>query len=226
MPTLLDWNALNHKLGVYVGQYDDCPTAKAAFSHVVLEYVLGLDPEEIEDAITDGANDRGIDAVYVDDRNGHNTIHLFQFKFAHTFIKAKRNFPSNEIDKLLSFCAEVLDQSQHLKKSCNHLLWSKVLEIWQALKRPNPKFEVHFAGNMLSLVDTQEKRAETALSKYRNFGVNQHTLESVVERFIERKEEKIDAALRVIDMNYFDRSDGNIRGLIARAIIKKCGNRE
>ena len=215
MPTLLDWNALMNKLDVYVGQYEDCPTQQAAFSHVVMEYALGLDPEQIEDSITDGADDRGIDAVYVDDRDGHNTIHLFQFKFSATFAKAKRNFPSHEIDKLLSFCADVLDENAHLKKSCNPLLWAKVHEIWQALKKPNPKFEVHFAGNMLPLVETQKKRAEQALAKYRTFSVNQHTLESVVGLFIERKEEKIDASLQVVDKNYFDRSDGNIRGLIA-----------
>ncbi len=215
MPTLLDWNALTNKLGVYVGQYEDCPTPQAAFSHVVMEYVLGLDPEQTEDSITDGADDRGIDAVYVDDRDGHNTIHLFQFKFAETFAKAKRNFPSNEIDKLLSFCADILDESSHLKKSCNPLLWAKVQEVWHALKKPNPKFEVHFAGNMLPLIDTHKKRAEQALAKYRTFTVNQHTLESVVDLFIERKEEKINASLQVVDKNYFDRSDGNIRGLIA-----------
>ena len=151
----------------------------------------------------------------MDDRDGHNTIHLFQFKFAATFAKAKRNFPSNEIDKLLSFCADVLDESQHLKKSCNPLLWAKVQEVWQALKKPNPRFEVHFAGNMLPLVGTHRKRAELALSKYRTFTVNQHSLESVVSLFIEHKEEKIDASLEVVDKNYFDRSDGNIRGLIA-----------
>jgi hypothetical protein len=215
MPTLLDWNALTNKLGVYVGQYEDCSTQQSAFSHVVMEYSLGLDPEQIEDSITDGTDDRGIDAVYVDDRDGHNTIHLFQFKFAATFAKAKRNFPSSEIDKLLSFCADVLDESQHLKKSCNPLLWAKVQEIWQALKKPNPRFEVHFAGNMLPLVETQRKRAEQALLKYRTFTVRQHTLESVVGLFIEYKEEKIDASLQVVDKNYFDRSDGNIRGLIA-----------
>ena len=215
MPTLLDWNALVNKLGVYIGQYEDCPTQHTAFSHVVMEYALGLDPEQIEDSITDGTDDRGIDAVFVDDRDGHNTIHLFQFKFAATFAKAKRNFPSNEIDKLLSFCADVLDESQHLKKSCNPLLWAKVQEVWQALKKPNPRFEVHFAGNMLPLVETHRKRAELALSKYRTFTVNQHSLESVVSLFIEHKEEKIDASLQVVDKNYFDRSDGNIRGLIA-----------
>ena len=215
MPTLLDWNALTNKLGVYVGQYEDCPTQQTAFSHVVMEYAIGLDPEQIEDSITDGTDDRGIDAVYVDDRDGHNTVHLFQFKFAATFAKAKRNFPSNEIDKILSFCADVLDENQHLKKSCNPLLWAKVQEIWQGLKKPNPRFEVHFAGNMLPLVETQRKRAEQALLKYRTFTVRQHTLESVVGLFIEYKEEKIDASLQVVDKNYFERSDGNIRGLIA-----------
>jgi hypothetical protein len=215
MPTLLDWNALMHKLSVYVGQYDDCPTHQSAFAHLVLEYVLALDPEQIEDSITDGPNDRGVDALYVDDRDGHNTIHLFQFKYAETYANAKRNFPSNEIDKLFSFCADVLEENISLKKSCNDLLWSKVQEVWQALKRPNPRFEVHFSGNMFPLVSTQKQRAESSLSKYRNFAVNEHTLKSVVELFIECREQKIDAKIQVVDKNYFDRSDGNIRGLIA-----------
>ena len=97
----------------------------------------------------------------------------------------------------------------------NPLLWAKVQEIWQALKKPNPRFEVHFAGNMLPLVETHRKRAEQALLRYRTFTVHQHTLESVVGLFIELREEKIDASLQVVDKNYFDRSDGNIRGLIA-----------
>jgi hypothetical protein len=216
MPSLLDWNALHHKVSSYTGQYDDCVSAKTAFNHVVLEYVLSLDPEEIEDSITDGPNDRGIDAVYVDDREGRNTVHLFQFKHASTFAKAKRNFPSNEIDKLLSFCSDVMNKRASLKKTCNPLLWAKVQEIWEALNRLSPaSFEVHFAANMLALVSTERHRVQDALSQYRNFNVNEHTLKSVVELFVERKQPRIDAQLRVVDTNYFERIDGNIRGLIA-----------
>lgn len=214
MPSLLDWNALDNKVRSYIGQYDDCVSLQTAFNHVVLEYVLSLDPEEIEDSITDGSHDRGIDAVYVDEREGRNTIHLFQFKHASTFVKAKRNFPSNEIDKLLSFCSEVLDENMNLKKTCNSLLWGKVQEIWDALKRPNPIFELHFASNMLGLVPTERQRIEDALSKYRSFHVNEHTLETVVALFVELKQPKIDAQLKIVDTNYFERTDGNIRGLI------------
>ncbi len=199
----------------YLGQYDDCATLQGTFSHVVLEYSLSIDPEEIEDAITDGSKDRGIDAVYVDDREGRNIIHLYQFKYATTFENANKNFPSSEIDKLLSFITDLLNQNSNLKNTCNPILWGKVQEIWDALTRPHPAFEIHFAGNMLPLVSDELHRVQDALSRYRNFKVNQHTLDSVASLFVERREPKIDATIKLVDNNYFERTDGNIRGLIA-----------
>ena len=224
MATLLDWNALTQKVKSYVGESPYCSTQRGAFSHVLLEYVLSLSPDEIEDSITDGPNDRGIDAVYVDDRDGRNTIHLFQFKHVNSFARAKNNFPSAEIDKLLSFCADLLNQSPGMEQTCNPILWAKIQEMWAALENPDPSFEIHFCGNMKGLVDAQRERVTTALSSYRSFNVNQHTLDSIVGLFIEKKEPKIDAQLRVVDKNYFERTDGNIRGLIvtveATEIIK------
>ena len=228
MATLLDWNALTQKVKSYIGESPYFSTQKRAFSHVLLEYILSLSPEEIEDAITEGPNDRGIDAVYVDERDGRNTIHLFQFKHVNSFSKAKNNFPSSEIDKLLSFCADLLNQLPKMESTCNPILWAKVQEIWEALDRRDPCFEVHFCGNMKGLVDTQKERLEIALAAYRSFSVSHHTLDSIVGLFIEKKQPKIGAQLRVVDKNYFERTDGNIRGLIvtleATEIIKLITN--
>ena len=66
MATLIDWNAITHKCKAYIGESDYATTEKRAFSHIALEYLLSLSPEEITDSITDGGNDRGIDAVFVD----------------------------------------------------------------------------------------------------------------------------------------------------------------
>jgi len=158
MATLLDWNAVSHKVKSYIGESPYCTTPNTAFTYVALEYLLGLSPEEIEDAITDGPNDRGIDAVCVDERDGQNVIHLFQFKYVNTFDKAKKNFPSTEIDKLLSFCADLLNQDPRMKETCNPILWTKVQEIWSALRNPTPSFEVHFCANMKGLVEPQQQR--------------------------------------------------------------------
>lgn len=215
MATLLDWNALSQKTSSYMGDSPYCTTPGRTFTYVMLEYLLGLSAEEIEDSITDGPNDRGVDAVYVDERDGRNTIHIFQFKHVNSFDKAKNNFPSTEIDKLLSFCADMLNQTAEMEATCNPILWKKVQEIWDALKNPNPYFEVHLSGNMKDLVSTQKQRLTSALTAYRSFNVNHHTLDSIIQLFIEKKRPKVNAKLRVVDKNYFERTDGNIRGLIA-----------
>jgi hypothetical protein len=215
MATLLDWNAVSQKVQSYVGESPYCTTPNRAFTYMALEYLLGLSPEEIEDSITEGTGDRGIDAVYVDERDGRNILHLFQFKHVNSFSKAKNNFPSTEIDKLLSFCSDVLNQTPGMQVTCNSILWTKVQEIWDALKNPGPCFEVHLCGNMQGLVDPQKQRLTTSLASYRSFNVNHHTLDSIVQLFLEKKQPKVDAQIRVVDKNYFERTDGNIRGLIA-----------
>jgi hypothetical protein len=214
MATLIDWNALTHKCKSYVGESDYATTQKRAFAHIVLEYVLSLSPDEITDSITDGSNDRGVDAVFVDDRDDRNVVHLFQFKHVSTFAKAKRNFPSNEIDKLLSFCADLLDENESLKDTCNPLLWAKVEEIWNALERENPSFVIHFCGNMKPMVETHRTRVQESLEDYRSFTVRHHSLDSIVRMFLEKKQPQINAQIKAVDKNYFERTDGNIRGLI------------
>ena len=230
MATLLDWNTLSHKVSSYIGESPYCTTTSRAFTYLALEYLLCLSPEEIEDAITDGPDDRGIDAVFVDDGDGRNVIHLFQFKHVTSFAKAKRNFPSNEIDKLLSFCADVLNQESGMKSTCNPLLWTKVQEIWSALRDPSPSFEVHFCGNMEAMTEPHKQRVASALAPYRSFTVNHHSLESLVTLFIAQRRERIDAKLCVVDKNYFERTDGNLRGLIvtieAGELIKLIRNPE
>ena len=176
MATLLDWNTVSHKIASYVGESPYCTSSSRTFTYLVLEYLLCLSPEEIEGAITDGPDDRGIDAVFVDEGDGRNVIHLFQFKHVGSFTHAKKNFPSTEIDKLLSFCADVLNQESGMRSTCNPLLWTKVQEIWAALRNPAPSFEVHFCGNMNGLTDPHKQRVASALAGYRSFTVNHHTL--------------------------------------------------
>ena len=68
---------------------------------------------------------------------------------------------------------------------------------------------------MMGLVETQKQRMLTALAGYRSFNVHHHTLDSIVQLFLEKKQPKINDTLRLVDKNYFERTDGNIRGLIA-----------
>lgn len=221
MATLLDWNALKHKIDFYLGNFDQCINPQVAFSFICMEYLLDLTPEEIEDSLTDGASDRGVDAVYIDERDGRNTVHLFQFKHVGEFKNTKKTFPSNEIDKILSFIDDLLNQEPSMEKTCNQLLWNKVKEVWIALDNPHPHFEVHFCGNLTEMIPNQKDRVASSLNKYRHFDIHHHSIDSLVNLFISKRESRIDARIRIVDKNYFERSDGNIKGLIATVEAKE-----
>ncbi|GAB7025756.1 hypothetical protein [Geotalea toluenoxydans] len=108
MANMLDWNTLDHKVKAYLDHENGIDIPQKAFPILMVASILGVSDEEAEDAITDGGMDRGCDAVFVDDREGRNSIHVFQFKYVTTFENTKNNFPGGEIDKLVSFFDDVL----------------------------------------------------------------------------------------------------------------------
>ncbi|MGG7879780.1 hypothetical protein PGN98_01735 [Klebsiella aerogenes] len=192
MANLLDWNTLHHKVHAYLDIENGIDKPQKAFPILMVATLLNVSDEEAEDAITDGSMDRGVDAVYVDDRDGRNSIHIFQFKYADNYENTKKNFPSNEIDKLVSFFSDLLDLNRTLEKTCNPILWNKVKEIWAALEKNNPSIEVHFCGNTVEMQEGEKERANASLSKYKYFNVHHHSLDTIVNYFVERKNSIID----------------------------------
>ncbi|QSB02645.1 hypothetical protein JWZ98_06825 [Methylomonas sp. EFPC1] len=169
MANLLDWNTLEHKVKAYIDVENGIDTEQKAFPILMVASLLNVSDEEAEDSITDGSKDRGVDAIFIDDRDGRNAIHVFQFKYVNTYENTKKNFPSGEIDKLVSFFDDVLDLNKSLEQSCNPILWNKVKEIWAALDKKNPSIEVHFCGNTNIMEPGEMARADAALCKFKYF---------------------------------------------------------
>ncbi|MDS1310080.1 AIPR family protein [Marinobacter xiaoshiensis] len=230
MANLLDWNTLDHKVKAYVDADSGIDIEQKAFPILMVGALLDVSDEEAEDSITDGSKDRGVDAVYVDDRDGANSIHVFQFKYVSTFENTKKNFPNGEIDKLISFFEDLLDMNKSMEDTCNPILWNKIQEIWLALDKPNPSIEVHFCGNMLTMEPGEKTRADSALGKFKYFNVHHHSLDTIVDLFVDKKSALINNQIQAVDKDYFDRTDGSIRGLIctveASEVVRMITNPE
>ncbi len=67
MATLLDWSNVASATGQLVENLglDD---QREAFSLLCLSTILKIDYDEARGALTDGSMDRGVDAIYLDDR--------------------------------------------------------------------------------------------------------------------------------------------------------------
>ena len=79
MANKFDWNALDHKIESTISEHDELDRTKALTAVAVSE-IMEIDLDEAIDAITDGGNDRCVDAMYIDDRETNNEIHISQAK--------------------------------------------------------------------------------------------------------------------------------------------------
>lgn len=148
-PTILHWNTIKSQVKKYRERNSEISKGdlSRAFLGMVLENYLDLSEEEIELSITDGSNDKGIDAIYIDTSNSNEPIvYLVQSKFYRSEQKWDRDLEATSIQKM----RDAIDMYVFSRKSL-HLVQSidlknKLQDIY-ALE--NPKYKIIFASNSL-----------------------------------------------------------------------------
>ena len=200
-------------------------TASLGFSFFILDLVLGLQIDEIEEAMTDtfylqtqdkdSSHDRGIDAVYIDNSETPSVVHLFSFKYTESFEKTVSFFPANEIDKILYFLYGVMQKDVEIEKNVNKALFAKIEEIWDLFSSQNPKFVIHICSNFYNNFELNEgKRFDRELDKYSFISVEYHSMPDIVQQIINKNRIQINGKIKAIDKNIFEKSGGDVRALI------------
>jgi predicted transcriptional regulator len=223
MASLQDFSTIN----AYVSRIEDGlkKAPQDAFYYFVLGIILGLQDDEIEDAITDnnylkkkgslGGHDRGIDAIYIDNSDVKPTVHFFNCKYITQFDKISGHFPSSEIDKIVNFLNALITKDDALGSTVNPVLYSKVREIWEIFRNVNPNFEIHLCANLYhGLIPDEKERFEREISVHSNFVIHYHLIDEYVSLLTRKGKKVVNAKFKGIDRNNFEKSDGDIRALI------------
>lgn len=213
MATLLDWGnveAACKRLTSSLKLADN----REAFSLLCLSEILRVDFDEARGALTDGSDDRGIDAVYLEEHSGNKVIHLFQFKYHSSFSVEGRNFPSSEIDKIISFVGDCFGQADGFLETCNSLLKQRVLDIWDFIKAGSARVIVHLCSNGAKLLEKHLTRLDQALEKYKFFAIAEHDLDSISDALAHRTNSDRKLELKLVEEQIFERTDGNVRAVI------------
>ncbi|MBI2909374.1 MAG: AIPR family protein [Chloroflexi bacterium] len=182
----------------------------AAFAWLALETILHLNEDEIEDAITDGPMDGGIDAIHIDGRE----VHVFNFKYAEKFEASMRAFPDTEVDKLLTTMARIYGKSLS-KTDVNEILWDKVRTIWELFEAGSLNFNYYLCSNREKPVEHTRRKLENELSKYVHVKCHYYDQEDIVSKILEKRFRRVDGSLTFIDKQYFERGDGPLKGIVA-----------
>ena len=186
-----------------------------AFTRLALQSILRINEDEVEDAITEGGMDGGLDAIHLEGRN----VHFFNTKFTPDFEKTKNNFPEAEIDKLIVTIESIYGGSLQ-QSSVNNAVWDKYQEIRNLFDAGPLHFKVYLVSNKEKPIEHAKNKLETTLSKYRFIDFYYYDQEDVVTTIIELKVKKINGALIFIDKMHFEKSDGPIKTIVGAVSAK------
>jgi len=209
MTNLSAFSMLNHRVMKYRDDYN-LENAGLAFIYLGLETILNLNSDEIEDAITDGSMDGGIDAIHIIDKD----VYVFNFKYTEEFENTKKNFPESEIAKILVTMDGIYGRSIR-KDDVNDVLWDKICEIWELFDKSTLNFKYYLCSNKLTPVEHAKRKFQTGLDKYRFVEYYYIDQEDFISKILEKKYKKVDAEFSFVEKQYFDRSDGPLKGIVA-----------
>ncbi|MBB2145166.1 DUF4357 domain-containing protein [Pedobacter sp. LMG 31464] len=206
-----------------------------AFYFLVLGNLFNLQLDEIQNCITDThylsqnngpkGNDRGIDAIYIEETGKDPIIHLFNFKYSGTFEKTLSNFPSSEIDKILSFLSHLFEgiEDDVFKASINQFLYEKVKEIWELFNVKHPAFVIHLVSNgSLPLEKNEQHRFQKQLDAYSNIELRNFLAQDIVLKLTGKHRKIVDAKIQVSKKELFEQSGGDTRALIVNLSVVDC----
>ena len=214
MANRLDWNILEERIEAMKGENDEISTRAAALTVLCLSTMLDISVEDGIDAITDGGNDRGVDAVYIDNRDDRKDIHLVQSKCVTSFRRSKSNFPGNSVDKIITFMTDLLNENREPLNTLNPSLANKIDDIIETQKDVDATYTIHFIGNQASLIQHELDRIRSVFRRYPSVDFEMHDLDSLSDMFLSALVPQIDREFTVIGSNYFNKIDLNLRATV------------
>ncbi len=209
MANLSSFSMIHQKVCKAKNDYD-LESNGVAFAWVVLESIFQFGDDEVEDVITDGGNDAGIDAIFFEEQ----TVHVFNFKYADNFENSQKNFPESEFDKLINTFGKLFEKNIN-ESDVNDLLWPKIEEIWALFENGPVNFKVYLCSNKEKPIPNASAKLEKSLEKYRAFEFIYWDQDEVASRIIEKKYRKATGELTFVDKQYFERTDGSLKGIVA-----------
>lgn len=185
-----------------------------------LRNIHNLDTYETKDCITDGAGDKQIDAVHID--NQSSTIYIIQGKFYKGDV-----VNAEPLREVLSSWIQIKDLS-HLQEGANHKLQVKINEIANAL---DDDYEICFElittselteAAKADLFAFQRELAESEVLQANLSVIDNDTLKFRYDEALNKNRPYINHEFTLEDGKYMELTIGNTKAVIVALSLKDC----
>ena len=218
----LDWTTVSSAVKAYKNKYE-LESISKAFCYCILDKLFPEQEESLEDLLTEGGNDCGVDAINIEKSGNNCHIHILQFKYRESLRKAQSNFKENDADRIISFLDRLFDQDKDLEKITNPYLWDKIQEIWSLYQSANTEFTVYLCSNGNPLEKNKAIKIKNSLAQYR-IELEEIDFAATLNLLVKPVKQKTVHSFHAVEKQYLGRSDGDIKGLVATITAKDLIN--
>jgi len=213
--TAVDWEIIHARVKRAVAARR-LPTQSQGFLHVVLEQLLPGRNSDYADMITDGANDRGIDAIEIIEGDGRADVLLFQAKYRESLATTDKTINDTEVLKISSFLHDLFNKSDNLLSSGNLQLTEAVRRIWTLHDEGCVcRYRIILCSNDQGLSSSARPLLESAIASLHGVAYEVYGPVDLIRDISARGRQREGGRLQVIGKEILERTDGDIRGLIA-----------
>ena len=212
-PSLVDYSAV--EAGV-TAREPFALSREHAFQRYVLETVFDVLPDDVDQHIIDGGNDRGVDMIFID--HGNKVINICSTKTVSGFKQSQKNYPGKEVDKIISFVDELLNVSDILIDSASPALQNRIRLVWSVLEIEHYDIKVHLFSNQLPLALAEARRLTSALGT-KNVTLHEHHLYELSHGVARSHSPQFTKSIKLIRDNCFECIEDGHRGLVAKIAL-------
>lgn len=211
----LEWDIIESRVAE-ISRRRGTPTKSWAFLWLVLDQFFPAADEERIESITDGAHDRGVDAIHVIEKEDSAEVFLFQSKYRDSHASTRKSINDNEALKVYSFIHDLFDRSDDMAQCANFQTQQKVRQIWALHDRGVfCRYNIVFCSNDEGLSNSACAILDELSKKFEQISYTHYGAARLVTDLGSHQKRLEKGQLQVIGRELFERADGNVRGVIA-----------
>ncbi|KJF74121.1 AIPR family protein [Agrobacterium arsenijevicii] len=211
----IEWDIVEARVSAATVRYR-LPGPSIAFLYLVLEQYFPDRASDYPEMIVDGGNDLGVDAIEILEREDRAEVLIFQSKHRTSLVSTDRTINDGEVLRIGSFLLGLFDREDRLLKTGNLQLTEAVARIWQLHKSGVIcRYRIVFCSNGKGLTPSAKSILDSTLSSMPSVDYEVYGPAEIMRDIGSSGREREIGCLQVIGKEAFERTDGDIRGVIA-----------
>lgn len=211
----MDWDIIEARVSKACDRHQ-FQKKTVGFLAIVIDQIFPGHEDQLQEIITDGPDDRGVDAIHIVEGESSAEVFLFQSKYRESQATCHKTINDAEVLKVSLFLNELFDKADALADSGNFRLQEAVRRIWELHDKGKIcRYKVIFCSNGGGFATSAQGIIDSVKASHSSVSFEFYSGHDVVQAMAIEGRDAEDGQLQVIGKEILERSDGDVRGAIA-----------